>query len=131
MQAGGLSTARLAFRFLNRNPDQTDYGCGCVSGSDTAFMLSRSRPLSSASSTFTRTACPSLRWSATAVHTLVCDLRDVQQAVLPRQHAHDRAEVEQLEHGAVVDPADFDVGRDVLDAFLRDHRRLRTRRRRS
>ena len=54
-----------------------------------------------------------------AVDALVGDLRDVQQAVLARQHADNRAEIEQLQHGAIVDAADFDFSRDFLDATLR------------
>ena len=48
----------------------------------------------------------------------MADLRNVQEPVLARQKLHDRTEIEQLQHGSVVDPAYFDVGGDVLDAFL-------------
>src|SRR3982751_1951324 len=53
------------------------------------------------------------------VHALVGDLRDVQQAVLAGQQLHDRAEVQQAQHRALVDLADFHFGRDRLDAVHR------------
>ena len=53
------------------------------------------------------------------VDALVGDLRDVQQAVLAGQQLDDRAEVEQAQHRALVDLADFDFGGDLLDALLR------------
>src|SRR5471032_948044 len=52
------------------------------------------------------------------VHALVGDLRDMQQAVLAGQQLHDRAEVEEAQHRAFVDPADFDFRRDRADALL-------------
>src|SRR5450755_4703039 len=51
------------------------------------------------------------------VDALLGDLRNVQQPVLAREHLHDGAEVEQAQHRAFVDAADFDVGGDVLDAL--------------
>ena len=64
------------------------------------------------------------------VDALVADLRDVQQAVAARQQLHDRAEVEQAQHRALVDLADFDVGGDVLDALARRLAAFGRRRRR-
>src|SRR5207245_2204271 len=52
------------------------------------------------------------------VDALVADLRNVEKPVLAWQKLHDRAEIQQLQHCAVVHPAYFDVGGDVLDAFL-------------
>ena len=52
------------------------------------------------------------------IDPLLADLRDVQQSVLARQHLHNRAEIEQLEHRAVVDTPDFYVGGDIFDTLL-------------
>mmetsp|Transcript_78776 Transcript_78776/g.218920 ORF Transcript_78776/g.218920 Transcript_78776/m.218920 type:complete len:772 (-) Transcript_78776:1232-3547(-) len=49
---------------------------------------------------------------------LVGDLADVQQAVLAREQVHEGAEVQDLDDRAFVDLADFDLGRDLLDALL-------------
>ena len=60
------------------------------------------------------------------VDALVGDLGDVQQTILARQHGNDRAEVQNLQHGAFVDLADFDFGRDGFDTRARHrqpHRR--------
>jgi hypothetical protein len=43
----------------------------------------------------------------------------VEQAVPARQHADDRAEVEQLENGAFVDLPDFDIRRQLFDPLAR------------
>ena len=51
------------------------------------------------------------------VHALVGDLRDVQQTVTARKHAHDRAEFEELQNGAVVDLAELDVRGQLCDAL--------------
>ena len=56
---------------------------------------------------------------ADALDALVGDLRDVHQAVLARQDRDERAEVHEARDLAFVDPADFDVGSDQLDAPLR------------
>jgi hypothetical protein len=42
----------------------------------------------------------------------------VQQTVPTRQDLHDRAELEQLEHGAFVDLADLDLGGEVFNTLL-------------
>lgn len=47
---------------------------------------------------------------ADLIDALAGDLRDVEQAVAAGQDLHDRAEVQQPQHGAVVDLADLDLG---------------------
>jgi hypothetical protein len=54
----------------------------------------------------TRTDLAFLEVVGHLVDALVGDLRDVQQPVTTRQHLHDGAEVENLQHGAFVGLAD-------------------------
>src|SRR5690606_31375639 len=56
---------------------------------------------------------------ADALHTLVGDLRNVDQAVLAREYRHERAKVHEPHDAAFVDTTHLDVGRDELDAPLR------------
>src|SRR5262249_49593434 len=56
---------------------------------------------------------------ADALDALVGDLRDVHQAITPRQDGDEGAEVHQARHLALVDLPDLDVGGDQLDAPLR------------
>src|SRR6185437_8838044 len=56
---------------------------------------------------------------ADPLDALIVDLRDVHQAVAPGKDGDERAEVHQAGHFTLVDAADFDVGRDQLDAPLR------------
>src|SRR5512139_1201329 len=52
------------------------------------------------------------------VDALVGDLRNMQQPIATRQDLHDRAEVEQAQHRAVIDLADLDLGRQFHDPAL-------------
>ena len=70
----------------------------------------------STSSTFTFTTSPSLSLSLTRSTRSFGDLRDVHEAVAARQDRDERAEVHEPHDLALVDPADFDVRRDQLDA---------------
>src|SRR5439155_2051240 len=53
------------------------------------------------------------------IDALLGDLRDMQQPVTSGQDLHDRAEVEQPDHLAFVNLADFDFGGDLLDPLAR------------
>src|SRR5690606_25030789 len=48
-------------------------------------------------------------------NAIVCDLGDVQQAIAARQDLNDGAEVQQTQHAAFVDLANFHVCRQIGD----------------
>ena len=89
-----------------------------AASSPIAFIDRRTRPLSSVSSTLTFTTWPSFRWSDTLLTRSLAICEMCSRPSLPGQNLHDRAEIEQPEHRAFVDLADFDFGGDVLDALL-------------
>ena len=70
---------------------------------------------SSTSSTFTSISSPSFSTSVDLLDALVGHLRDVEQAVGARQDLDERAEVDDLAHGALVDRADLGLRREALD----------------
>src|SRR5580765_2768056 len=49
------------------------------------------------------------------IDTLVGDLADVQQTILAGQNLNDRAKVQQFQHGAFIDLADFHTGGQFFD----------------
>jgi hypothetical protein len=55
---------------------------------------------------------------ADALDALLGDLRDVHQAIATRQDGDERAEIHQARDATFIDAADFDIGRDQLDAAL-------------
>ena len=52
------------------------------------------------------------------VHALVGNLGDVQQTILAWQHADNCTEIEQLQHGAFIHSANFNLSRDVFNQLF-------------
>ena len=59
------------------------------------------------------------------IDTFVGDLADVQQTVLTGQQTDNGTKIKQLDNGAFVNLAHFDIGRDLFDALLSEFSTLR------